>query len=61
MSETKGLALPAGNAGAGRVPPPPLHFASAPSSGSGEPVTPTNRMGRRSFWDMLVHSEGRGL
>uniref|UniRef100_A0A8C3T1F6 SZT2 subunit of KICSTOR complex n=1 Tax=Chelydra serpentina TaxID=8475 RepID=A0A8C3T1F6_CHESE len=23
---------------------------------SGEPVTPTNKMGRRSFWDMLVQS-----
>nr|XP_048718493.1 KICSTOR complex protein SZT2 isoform X8 [Caretta caretta] len=61
MSETKGLALPAGTAGAGRVPPPPLHFASAPSSGSGEPVTPTNKMGRRSFWDMLSKADSSEL
>ncbi|XP_073214111.1 KICSTOR complex protein SZT2 isoform X12 [Lepidochelys kempii] len=61
MSETKGLALPAGNAGASRVPPPPLHFASAPSSGSGEPVTPTNKMGRRSFWDMLSKADSSEL
>ncbi|CAM5172553.1 unnamed protein product [Natator depressus] len=61
MSETKGLALPAGSAGASRVPPPPLHFASAPSSGSGEPVTPTNKMGRRSFWDMLSKADSSEL
>lgn len=52
MSETKGLALT--TAGAGRSCPPPLHFTSAPSSSSGEPVTPTSKLGRRSFWDMLV-------
>ncbi|XP_044883359.1 KICSTOR complex protein SZT2 isoform X6 [Mauremys mutica] len=57
VSETKGLALPAGSAGASRVPPPPLHFTSAPSSSSGEPVTPTNKMGRRSFWDMLSKAD----
>ncbi|XP_038267923.1 KICSTOR complex protein SZT2 isoform X3 [Dermochelys coriacea] len=61
MSETKGLALPAGSAGASRVLPPPLHFASAPSSGSGEPVTPTNKMGRRSFWDMLSKADSSEL
>lgn len=52
MSETKGLALATG--GAGKSCPPPLHFTSAPSSSSGEPVTPTSKLGRRSFWDMLV-------
>lgn len=52
MSETKGLALASG--GPGRSCPPPLHFTSAPSPSSGEPVTPTNKLGRRSFWDMLV-------
>uniref|UniRef100_A0A8C3T6R5 SZT2 subunit of KICSTOR complex n=1 Tax=Chelydra serpentina TaxID=8475 RepID=A0A8C3T6R5_CHESE len=61
MSETKGLALPAGSAGASRVLPPPLHFASAPSSSSGEPVTPTNKMGRRSFWDMLSKADSSEL
>lgn len=52
MSETKGLAL--ATSGASRSCPPPLHFTSAPSSSSGEPVTPTSKLGRRSFWDMLV-------
>lgn len=52
MSETKGLAL--ATDGAGRSCPPPLHFTSAPSPSSGEPVTPTSKLGRRSFWDMLV-------
>lgn len=53
MSETKGLALASGGPGRS-CPPPPLHFTSAPSPSSGEPVTPTNKLGRRSFWDMLV-------
>nr|XP_032650242.1 KICSTOR complex protein SZT2 isoform X8 [Chelonoidis abingdonii] len=61
MSETRGLALPAGSAGASRVPPPPLHFTSASSSSSGEPVTPTNKMGRRSFWDMLSKADSSEL
>lgn len=52
MSETKGLAL--ATAGSGRSCPPPLHFTSAPLPSSGEPVTPTSKLGRRSFWDMLV-------
>lgn len=52
MSETKGLAMGAG--GAGKSCPPPLHFTSAPSASPGEPVTPTSKLGRRSFWDMLV-------
>uniref|UniRef100_A0A8C0J3F0 SZT2 subunit of KICSTOR complex n=1 Tax=Chelonoidis abingdonii TaxID=106734 RepID=A0A8C0J3F0_CHEAB len=56
-----GLALPAGSAGASRVPPPPLHFTSASSSSSGEPVTPTNKMGRRSFWDMLSKADSSEL
>ncbi|XP_075615764.1 KICSTOR complex protein SZT2 isoform X3 [Balearica regulorum gibbericeps] len=59
MSETKGLALATG--GAGRSCPPPLHFTSAPSSSSGEPVTPTSKLGRRSFWDMLSKAESSEL
>ncbi|PKU46462.1 protein szt2 [Limosa lapponica baueri] len=59
MSETKGLALTTG--GAGRSCPPPLHFTSAPSSSSGEPVTPTSKLGRRSFWDMLSKTESAEL
>uniref|UniRef100_A0A8C0J3M6 SZT2 subunit of KICSTOR complex n=1 Tax=Chelonoidis abingdonii TaxID=106734 RepID=A0A8C0J3M6_CHEAB len=43
------------------VPPPPLHFTSASSSSSGEPVTPTNKMGRRSFWDMLSKADSSEL
>ncbi|XP_030427542.1 KICSTOR complex protein SZT2 isoform X10 [Gopherus evgoodei] len=61
VSETKGLALPAGSVGASRAPPPPLHFTSASSSSSGEPVTPTNKMGRRSFWDMLSKADSSEL
>ncbi|XP_051481751.1 KICSTOR complex protein SZT2 isoform X5 [Apus apus] len=59
MSETKGLALTTG--GSGRSCPPPLHFTSAPSPSSGEPVTPTNKLGRRSFWDMLSKTESSEL
>ncbi|KAI1236749.1 hypothetical protein IHE44_0015002 [Lamprotornis superbus] len=59
MSETKGLALASG--GPGRSCPPPLHFTSAPSPSSGEPVTPTNKLGRRSFWDMLSKAESSEL
>ncbi|XP_067997638.1 KICSTOR complex protein SZT2 isoform X2 [Melanerpes formicivorus] len=59
MSETKGLALATG--GTGRSCPPPLHFTSAPSPGSGEPVTPTSKLGRRSFWDMLSKAESSEL
>ncbi|XP_042661964.1 KICSTOR complex protein SZT2 isoform X2 [Tyto alba] len=59
MSETKGLALATG--GPGRSCPPPLHFTSAPSSSSGEPVTPTSKLGRRSFWDMLSKAESSEL
>ncbi|XP_008944088.1 PREDICTED: protein SZT2-like, partial [Merops nubicus] len=59
MSETKGLALATG--GTGRNCPPPLHFTSAPSPGPGEPVTPTNKLGRRSFWDMLSKVESSEL
>ncbi|KAJ7401941.1 Protein SZT2 [Pitangus sulphuratus] len=59
MSETKGLALASG--GAGRSCPPPLHFTSAPSPSSGEPVTPTSKLGRRSFWDMLSKAESSEL
>uniref|UniRef100_A0A8C3N101 Uncharacterized protein n=1 Tax=Geospiza parvula TaxID=87175 RepID=A0A8C3N101_GEOPR len=57
--ETKGLALASG--GPGRSCPPPLHFTSAPSPSSGEPVTPTNKLGRRSFWDMLSKTESSEL
>ncbi|XP_030906559.2 KICSTOR complex protein SZT2 isoform X5 [Melopsittacus undulatus] len=59
MSETKGLAL--ATSGASRSCPPPLHFTSAPSSSSGEPVTPTSKLGRRSFWDMLSKAESSEL
>ncbi|KAJ7410096.1 Protein SZT2 [Willisornis vidua] len=59
MSETKGLALASG--GAGRSCPPPLHFTSSPSPSSGEPVTPTSKLGRRSFWDMLSKTESSEL
>ncbi|XP_053101403.1 KICSTOR complex protein SZT2 isoform X3 [Hemicordylus capensis] len=44
MSETKGLTRPAG----GKVYPSSLHF-SVPNAGAGEPVTSTNRMGRRWY------------
>uniref|UniRef100_A0A452J1J0 Uncharacterized protein n=1 Tax=Gopherus agassizii TaxID=38772 RepID=A0A452J1J0_9SAUR len=43
------------------TPPPPLHFTSASSSSSGEPITPTNKMGRRSFWDMLSKADSSEL
>ncbi|KAM6327695.1 KICSTOR complex protein SZT2 isoform 5-T5 [Podargus strigoides] len=59
MSETKGLALTTG--GTGRSCPPPLNFTSAPSPSSGEPVTPTSKLGRRSFWDMLSKAESSEL
>ncbi|XP_064372150.1 KICSTOR complex protein SZT2 isoform X5 [Dromaius novaehollandiae] len=59
MSETKGLAMAAG--GVGRGCPPPLHFTSTPSSSPGEPVTPTSKLGRRSFWDMLSKAESSEL
>ncbi|XP_067157161.1 KICSTOR complex protein SZT2 isoform X4 [Apteryx mantelli] len=59
MSETKGLAMAAGGAGKGC--PPPLHFTSTPSSSPGEPVTPTSKLGRRSFWDMLSKAESSEL
>lgn len=52
MSETKGLAM--STSGTGKSCPPPLQFTSAPSASPGEPVTPTSKLGRRSFWDMLV-------
>uniref|UniRef100_A0A8U7MAB0 SZT2 subunit of KICSTOR complex n=1 Tax=Corvus moneduloides TaxID=1196302 RepID=A0A8U7MAB0_CORMO len=45
----------------GRSCPPPLHFTSAPSPSSGEPVTPTSKLGRRSFWDMLSKAESSEL
>ncbi|XP_074859546.1 KICSTOR complex protein SZT2 isoform X5 [Carettochelys insculpta] len=62
MSETKGLALSAGGPGTRRAPPPPLHFTSALGSSSGsEPVTPTNKTGRRSFWDMLSKPDSSEL
>uniref|UniRef100_A0A8C3F5R6 SZT2 subunit of KICSTOR complex n=1 Tax=Chrysemys picta bellii TaxID=8478 RepID=A0A8C3F5R6_CHRPI len=35
--------------------------SGAPSSSSGEPVTPTNKMGRRSFWDMLSKADSSEL
>ncbi|XP_052521973.1 KICSTOR complex protein SZT2 isoform X3 [Tympanuchus pallidicinctus] len=59
MSETKGLAM--GTGGAGKSCPPPLHFTSAPSASPGEPVTPTSKLGRRSFWDMLSKPESSEL
>ncbi|KAM8805626.1 KICSTOR complex protein SZT2 [Eudromia elegans] len=59
MSETKGLATATGRAG--RSCPPPLHFTSTPSSSPGEPVTPTSKLGRRSFWDMLSKAESSEL
>ncbi|NWX90042.1 SZT2 protein, partial [Nothoprocta pentlandii] len=59
MSETKGLAMATG--GTGRSCPPPLHFTSTPSSSPGEPVTPTSKLGRRSFWDMLSKAESSEL
>ncbi|XP_044298732.1 KICSTOR complex protein SZT2 isoform X1 [Varanus komodoensis] len=52
MSETKGLTRPA----AGRVCPASLHFTGS-SVAAGEPITPTSKMGRRSFWDMLSKPE----
>ncbi|XP_066481411.1 KICSTOR complex protein SZT2 isoform X2 [Tiliqua scincoides] len=52
MSETKGLTRPA----IVRACPPSLNF-SVPTAVVGEPVTPTSRMGRRSFWDMLSKPE----
>ncbi|XP_067423935.1 KICSTOR complex protein SZT2 [Emydura macquarii macquarii] len=55
MSETRG------STGASNARPPSLHFTSAPASTSGEPVTPTSKMGRRSFWDMLSKAESSEL
>ncbi|XP_048353115.1 KICSTOR complex protein SZT2 isoform X1 [Sphaerodactylus townsendi] len=52
VTETKGLTQPAG----GRVCPHPLHFM-VPAAVAGEPITPTSKMGRRSFWDMLSKPE----
>ncbi|XP_042318948.1 KICSTOR complex protein SZT2 isoform X3 [Sceloporus undulatus] len=52
MSESKGLTRPTG----GRVCPPSLNFP-VPATVAGEPATPSNRMGRRSFWDMLSKPE----
>ncbi|XP_061488640.1 KICSTOR complex protein SZT2 isoform X3 [Rhineura floridana] len=52
MSESKGLTQPARS----KACPPSLHFAM-PTAVTGEPVTPTNRMGRRSFWDMRSKPE----
>lgn len=49
MSESKGVTYNA----RGRACPPPLPF-SVPTTSLGEPVTPTSKMGRRSFWDKLV-------
>ncbi|XP_019386814.1 PREDICTED: protein SZT2 isoform X1 [Crocodylus porosus] len=61
MSETKGLAQAARNAGASRGCPAPLHFTPAAASSPGEPVTPTSKLGRRSFWDMLSKAESSEL
>ncbi|XP_070601162.1 KICSTOR complex protein SZT2 isoform X6 [Erythrolamprus reginae] len=52
MSESKGLTYNA----RGRACPPPLPF-SVPTTSLGEPVTPTSKMGRRSFWDKLSKPE----
>ncbi|ETE66408.1 Protein SZT2, partial [Ophiophagus hannah] len=52
MSESKGLTQHA----RGRVCPPTLPF-SVPTTSLGEPVTPTSKMGRRSFWDKLSKPE----
>ncbi|XP_020638877.3 KICSTOR complex protein SZT2 isoform X4 [Pogona vitticeps] len=52
MSESKGLTKPAG----GKMCPPSLNF-TVPPPVAGEPVTPTNKLGRRSFWDMLSKPE----
>ncbi|XP_077190209.1 KICSTOR complex protein SZT2 isoform X6 [Paroedura picta] len=52
MTESKGLIQLAG----GKVCPDPLHF-TGPTAVAGEPITPTNKMGRRSFWDMLSKPE----
>ncbi|KAG8132270.1 hypothetical protein E2320_010139 [Naja naja] len=52
MSESKGLTQHA----RGRVCPPSLPF-SVPTTSLGEPVTPTSKMGRRSFWDKLSKPE----
>ncbi|XP_028589593.2 KICSTOR complex protein SZT2 isoform X5 [Podarcis muralis] len=53
MSETKGLTPPGRRRGA--CPPAP-HF-TVPTAAAGEPVTPTNKLGRRSFWDMRSKPE----
>ncbi|KAL8178837.1 UNVERIFIED_CONTAM: hypothetical protein K2H54_057134 [Gekko kuhli] len=52
MTETKGFIQLAG----GKVCPHPLHF-TVPNAVAGEPLTPTSKMGRRSFWDMLSKPE----
>ncbi|XP_066857271.1 KICSTOR complex protein SZT2 isoform X1 [Anser cygnoides] len=59
MSETKGLAL--STSGTGKSCPPPLQFTTAPAASPGEPVTPTSKLGRRSFWDMLSKAESSEL
>ncbi|XP_028937849.1 KICSTOR complex protein SZT2 isoform X3 [Ornithorhynchus anatinus] len=53
--ETQGL----GPKGSGPASPGPLPFPATPPPAPppGEPVTPTSRMGRRSFWDMLSKAE----
>ncbi|XP_067324031.1 KICSTOR complex protein SZT2 isoform X1 [Anolis sagrei] len=52
MSESKGTSRSTG----GRGCPSSLNFP-VPTAGAGEPATPTNRIGRRSFWDMLSKPE----
>ncbi|KAJ7332849.1 hypothetical protein JRQ81_015029 [Phrynocephalus forsythii] len=52
MSESQGLTKPAG----GKMGPPSLNF-TVPPPVAGDPVTPTNKLGRRSFWDMLSKPE----
>ncbi|KAL7985176.1 hypothetical protein Chor_003746 [Crotalus horridus] len=52
MSESKGLTQHT----RGRARPPPLPF-SVPTTSMGEPVTPTSKIGRRSFWDKLSKPE----
>ncbi|XP_029474648.1 KICSTOR complex protein SZT2 isoform X2 [Rhinatrema bivittatum] len=61
MSDFKGLVLNFGSSS--REHPSPLHFTSVPtcSPGNTEPVTPSSKMARRSFWDMLSKPDGSEL
>ncbi|XP_030063288.1 KICSTOR complex protein SZT2 isoform X2 [Microcaecilia unicolor] len=61
VSDIKELVL--SSASSHRRQPSPLHFSSVSSCtpGNSEPVTPSSKMARRSFWDMLSKPDGSEL